>query len=193
MAGALNIAWRACGGALIVLLLAACGPLVIRDDARKEYVPLRNAVLELHRDVNFPPERTRVYFQGGQVQSGLNEFRPHCELTVRNLVDQPQTVYSDRFLVTHVSTDTEQVATAGNVVVAVNVDIQLSSGGGGDSGGDGPGRLMKTYIFQLHSDRQPDVMSLVCGGAFDIPAWATRPSLQQIEDALGDYATLRLQ
>jgi hypothetical protein len=76
-------------------------------------------------------------------------------------------------------------------VIAVNVDIQLSSGG--DSGGDGEGRLMKTYIFQLHSDRQPDVMSLVCGGAFDIPARAARPSLQQIEHALGDYATLVLQ
>jgi hypothetical protein len=182
--------WRACGGALVVLLLAACGPLVIRDDARKEYVPLRSAVLELHRDVDIPPERTRVYFQDGQIQSGLDEFRPHCELTVRNLVDRSQTVYSDRFLVTRVSTDTVQVATAGNVVIAVNVDIQLSSG---DGGGDGPGREMKTYIFHLHSNRQPDVMSLVCGGAFDLPAWATRPSLQQIEHALGDYATLRLQ
>ena len=107
--------WCACGGALTVWLLAACGPLVIRDDARKEYVPLRSAVLELHRDVDIPPERTRVFFQDGQVQSGLDEFRPHCELTVRNLLDQPQTVYSDRFLVTRVLADTVQVATAGNV------------------------------------------------------------------------------
>jgi hypothetical protein len=185
--------WCACGGALTVWLLAACGPLVIRDDARKEYVPLRSAVLELHRDVDIPPERTRVFFQDGQVQSGLDEFRPHCELTVRNLLDQPQTVYSDRFLVTRVLADTVQVATAGNVVISVNVDIQLSSGGGGDSGGDGDGRQMKTYIFQLHSDRQPDVLFLVCGGAFDLPAQAARPSLQQIEHALGDYATLLLQ
>jgi hypothetical protein len=44
-------------------------------------------------------------FQDGQVQSALDEFRPHCELTVRNLVNRPQTVYSDRFLVTRVSTD----------------------------------------------------------------------------------------
>ena len=185
--------WRAWGGALAIVLLAACGPLVIRDDARKEYVPLGSAVLELHRDVDIPPERTRVFFQDGQVQSGLNEFRPHCELTVRNLVDRPQTVYPDRFRVTRVSTDTVQVATGGNVVIAVNVDIQLSSGGGGDSGGDGEGRQMKTYIFRLHSDRQPDVLSLVCGGAFDIPARAARPSLQQIEHALGDYASLLLQ
>ena len=76
-------------------------------------------------------------------------------------------------------------------MIVVNVAIQLGSGG--DSGGDGEGREMKTYIFQLHSDRQPDVLSLVCGGAFDIPARAARPSLQQIEHALGDYASLLLQ
>jgi len=185
--------WRVFGGVLIILLLAACGPLVIRDDARREYVPLRSVVLELHREVEIPPERTRMFFQGGEVQSAFNEFRPHCELTVRNLLDRPQTIHSDRFLVTHVLADTVQVATAGNVVVAMNLDIQLSHGGGGDSGGDGEGRQMKTYIFQLHSDRQPDVLSLVCGGAFDLPSWAARPSLQQIERALGDYATLLVQ
>jgi hypothetical protein len=102
-------------------------------------------------------------------------------------------VYSDRFLVTRISTDTVQVETGGNVMISVNVDIQLSFGGDVDSGGDGESRQMKTYIIQLHSDRQPDVLSLVCGGAFDIPAQAARPSLHQIERALGDYATLLQQ
>jgi len=186
--------WCAAGGVMITLSLAACVPLVIRDDTRQDFVPLSNAVVELHRDVNVPPERARVFFQGGQVQPAASEYSPHCELTVRNLVDKPQTIRPDRFIVTSVSADTVYVVTSGNVVVAVNVDIQLSSGGdGGDSGGDGEGRQMKAYIFYLHSDRQPDVLSLVCGGAFEIPARAARPSLQQIEQALGDYATLLLQ
>jgi hypothetical protein len=174
-------------------LLAACGPVLIRNEARREYVPLQNAVFELHRDVDVPPERARVFFQRGQVEPTANEYHPHCELTVRNLADRPQTIHADRFLVTHVSTDIVHVVTSGDVVVAVNVDIQLSSGGGGDSGGDGEGRQMKAYILYLHSDRQPDVLSLVCGGAFDIPARAARPSLQEIAHTLGDYATLVLQ
>ena len=181
------------GVILTVSLLVACGPLVIRDDARREFVPLRNAVLELHRDVDIPPERARVFFQGGQVQPAASEYRPHCELTVRNLADRPQTIHPGRFPVTRVSTDIVHVVSSGDVVMAVNVDIQLSSGGGGDGGGDGEGRQMKAYIFYLHSDRQPDALSLVCGGAFDIPARAMRPSLQQIADALGGYATLVLQ
>jgi hypothetical protein len=51
---------------------------------------------------------------------------------------------------------------------------------------------MKIYTLYLHSDRQPDLLSLVCGGAFDSPALASRPTLQDIESALGEYATFKL-
>lgn len=174
-------------------LLAACGPLLIRNEVTRENVPLRNAVLELHRDVVVPPGRARVFFQNGMAQSAVNEYRPHCELTVRHLLEQPQTIHADRFTVVRVTADVVRVVTTGNVVLTVNADFQLGhGGGGGDSGGDGEGRLMKIYTLYLHSDGQPDVLSLDCGGAFDSPALATRPSLQDIGTALGDYATLEL-
>jgi hypothetical protein len=173
------------------MLLVACGSLLIRNEATRDYVPLRNASLELHRDVVVPPGRTRVFFQQGMVQPGIDEYRPHCELTVRNLIDQPQTIHVDHFTVERVSADIVHVVTSGDVVVAVNVDFRLTSGGG-DGGGDGEGRQMKIYTLYLHSGRQPEVLSLVCGGAFDFPSLATRPSIQDIEIALGDYATLKL-
>lgn len=173
------------------LLLAACGPLSIRNEATRSYVPLRNASLELHRDVVVAPERARVFFQDGEVLPGINEYRPHCELTVRKLADRPQTIQADRFTVERVSADIVHVVSSGAVVVAVNAELRLA-GGGGDGGGDGEGRLMKAYILYLHSDRQPEVLSLVCGGAFNLPALATRPSLEDIRNALGDYATLEL-
>ena len=185
--------WRRATAALsAAVLLAGCGPLLIRNEATREYVPLRNASLELHREVVVPPERARVFFQRGVVQSGINEYRPHCELAVRKLDDRPQMIHADRFTVERVSADIVHVVSSGNVVLAVNAGIELVSGGGGDGGGDGEGRQMKTYILYLRSDRQPDVLSLVCGGAFDTPALATRPSLQDIGNALGDYATLVL-
>ncbi len=174
-------------------LLVACGPLLIRNEATRDYVPLRNASLELHRDVDVPPGMARVFFQAGVTQPAINEYRPHCELTVRNLADQPQTIHADRFTVVKVSSDIVHVVASGGVVVAVNVDLQLAIGGGGsDGGGDGEGRVMKIYTLYLHSERQPDVLSLVCGGAFDSPALASRPTLQDIESALGGYATFQL-
>jgi hypothetical protein len=183
IAAAVFIAW----------LLAACGPLLIRNETTRDYVPLSNASIELHRGVVVPAGMARVFFQEGVAQTAIDEYRPHCELTVRNLADRPQTIHADHFTVVRVTSDIVHVATSGGVVVAVSADFQLTSGGGGgDSGGDGEGRLMKIYTLYLHSDRQPNVLSLVCGGAFNLPAQATRPSLQDIKTALGDYATLQL-
>ena len=87
------------------VLFVACSPLLIRNEATRDYVPLHNASLELHRDVIVPPGKTRVFFQDGVVQPGINEYRPHCELTVRNLIDQPQTIYAGHFTVENVSAD----------------------------------------------------------------------------------------
>jgi hypothetical protein len=44
----------------------------------------------------------------------------------------------------------------------------------------------------LHSERQPQVTYFVCGGAFKEPAFTDYPSLQDIQTAMGDYATLKL-
>jgi hypothetical protein len=123
-----------------------------------------------------------VFFQDGVAQSAINEYRPHCELAVRKLVDRPQTIYADYFTVDRVSSDIVRVVASEGVVVALSADIQLASG---DGGGDGEGRLMKIYTLYLHSDRQLDVLSLVCGGAFNSPALAARPTLQDIATALG--------
>jgi len=170
------------------LLLTACGPQLIRDEATRGYVPLSGASLELRREVVVSPGRMRVFFQGGMVQPGVNEYRPHCELVIRTLADRPQTIQADRFTVERVSADIVHVVTSGPVVVAVNAEFRLV-----DGGGDGESRLMKAYTLYLHSDRQPQVLSLLCGGAFNFPALATGPSLQDIQSALGDYATLELQ
>ena len=172
----------------VALVVFGCGPLTIRDEAARDYVPLRDATFVLHQNVTVPSGMGRVFFQRGTVQPAVSEYRPHCELTVRNVAERPQTIEADRFSVKRVTGDTVHVVTSSDVVVAVNVDNELVSGGGGDGGG----RQMKTYVFFLHSDRQPDVLSLVCGGAFDMPAWAKRPSLQDIANALGEYGTLEL-
>lgn len=178
---------------LAACVLAACGSLLIRNEATREYVSLQNASVLLHRDVVVPPERARVLFQDGVVQTAVNEYRPHCELTVRNLADRPQTIHADHFTVERVTSDIVHVVTTGGVMVVVSADFQLSSGGGGGgSGGDGESRVMKIYTLYLHSYRQLNILSLVCGGAFDLPALAERPSLQDIKTALGDYATLQL-
>jgi len=71
-------------------------------------------------------------------------------------------------------------------VAAVHATIIASGGGNGE------GLLMYTYFMALHSDKQPQVTYFVCRGAFDTPAFAAYPTLQDIQTAMGDYATLTL-
>ena len=178
--------WRVAVVLCTVFSLAACGPLSIRNQETGGYIPFSHPVLVLHREVVVSPERTRVFFQSGEVVRGVNEYLPHCELTVRELVDRPQIIHPDRFSVTRVSSSIEYVMDSGSFLLASLQDKYLA-------GGTGEGPWMQTYIMWLHSERQPDVQSLVCGGAYDSPALAVRPTLQDIEAALGEYATFEPQ
>jgi len=171
--------------------LSACGPLTIKDTATQSFIPIQRGVLELHRDVVIPAHRTRVFFQGGRSLYGIDEYYPHCQLRVRDISQQTQTVEADRFTMDRVFGTLDQVVSNDPVRVAA-VGATVIAGGGGNGGGNGEGRQLYLYFMALHSDQQPQVTYLVCGGALVEPAFADYPSLQDIQTALGDYATLTL-
>jgi hypothetical protein len=58
--------------------------------------------------------------------------------------------------------------------------------------GDGPSSETAVVQMWLHSDRQPQIRKLVCGGAEENPAIAKAPSIDQIRTSLGEIATLQL-
>jgi hypothetical protein len=172
--------------------LLACGPLTIRDTAKQEFVPIEGGILELHREVVIPAQRTRVFFQDGRASYGINEYYPHCELRVRDISEQSQTVQADRFSIERVFGSVDEIVSSGGIQLAGSVGTTLILGGGGNGNGNGEMRLMYTYFMALHSDRQPHVTYFVCGGAFEEPALADYPTLQDIRTAIGEYATLSL-
>jgi hypothetical protein len=61
------------------------------------------------------------------------------------------------------------------------------------AGDDSNEWLMYTFRMQLLSDAQAETPTLVCGGAYNFPFYARYPTLQEMRDALGDYATLTLR
>jgi hypothetical protein len=172
--------------------LFACGPLTIRDTEKQEFVPMERGVLELHREVVIPAQRTRVFFQDGRLSYGINEFYPHCELRVRDISEQTQTVHADRFSIERVFGSVDEIASSDGIQLAGSVGATLVLGGGANGNGNGEMRLMYTYFMALHSDQQPHVTYFVCGGAFEEPALADYPTLQDIRAAVGEYATLIL-
>ncbi len=172
--------------------LSACGPPTIRDTASQSQVPIQGGTLELHQEMVIPARRTRVFFQDGRQLSGINEFQPHCQLRVRNISDQPQTVQPDRFRIESVfGIETTIVSRDPVLLASVSPTLIAGSGGGGGNGDDDP--LMYAYFMSLQSDKQPQVSFLVCGGAFAAPAFADQPTLQDIQTAMGALATLTLE
>jgi hypothetical protein len=168
-------------------LLSACGPMTIKDMTTQRFVPIQGWVLELHQEVTISPNRTRLFFQDGRVSYGINEYEPHCQLRVRPISTQPRPVHPDRFSIDKAFGDVDSIVSNGPVRLAA-AGTAVVMGDGGD--GDGPGQVIYFYYLGLHSDRQPDVSYLVCGGALNDPAFARYPTLQEIRASLGDYATL---
>ena len=171
---------------LCVVALCGCGPLVIRDASTGAQVPIQRGSFELYKAVEVPSGRTRIYFQGGRQVRGVNEFQPHCQLEVNSLLEQTRSLEADVFAVTGVATRSDQV-------VMGRPAVQVAVLGGFGLWGAGESRRMYVYVFGLHSDRQPDVRSLNCGGAFDAPMLAELPTLQEIQEALGEFGTLHPQ
>ena len=170
-------------------LLLACGPMTIKDATNQSYIPIQGWVLELHKDIDIPPRRTRVFFQEGRMLYGINDYKPHCQLRVRDISEQSQSVHADRFTIDNVYGAEDEIVSNGRIRLAAAGGAVIA---GGNGGGNGENRLMYFYFMGLHAEKQTNVTYLVCGGALEDPAFAAYPTIQEIRAAMGDYATLIL-
>jgi hypothetical protein len=170
-------------------LLLACGPMTIKDTTTQSYIPIQGWILELHQDVVIPSGRTRVFFQEGRLLYAVNEYKPHCQLRVRDISEQPQAVHADRFTIDKVFGSIDEIVSNDRILLAAAGAAAIAGGGGN---GNGERSLIYFYHMELHADNQPHVTYLVCGGASEEPFLARHPTIQDIYTSMGDYATLIL-
>jgi hypothetical protein len=141
----------------------------------------------LLEDVRISPRQAHVSFQRGARGPGAGEFAPHCELEVRQVREDAQIVRAGIFDVTDVRSFTHYVKRPKQKVrLAAMEDFQLVNA-------DADSWIMYAYHFSLHSNDQPNVMRLICGGAYDYPYYARYPGIEDMRLALGDagYLTFR--
>jgi hypothetical protein len=171
------------------LLLAACSQsgLIKQDTASTLYLPPVGTLIELKKPMIVPPGQARIFLQRGESLSkqAINRYYPSCNFEIRTLSEQPQQINPETFLVTAVQRVTEQVVHASPVLLA-------SRGFAGMDRDGGLPMLVRGLHLKFSSDTQPDLMRLTCRGGFD-DAWkAELPSIDQMREALGEYADLRL-
>jgi hypothetical protein len=170
-----------------ILGISACHSGLEIRNAGNHFQRLSVSSFMLHEDVRIPPRQAHVSFQRGASEPGSGEFAPHCELEVRQVREEAQTVRAGVFEVTGVRGYTHYVKRR-------NREVQLAAAEGFRLVSDDSAEwIMLAYHFRLHSDDQPDVMRLICGGAYGFPFYARYPDIEDMQLALGDVGSILLR
>ncbi|WP_456375121.1 hypothetical protein [Thiolapillus sp.] len=142
--------------------------------------------LVLKKPLTVSADNTRVFLQDGQMlpSLGFNQYKPACNLEVRQLSSQVRTIEPDTFVINRIQPLREEVASWRPVQL---VSLRLANAAVDTS----PADIFLGYHFWLHSDKQPDVLRMTCRGVFAEPWEAEYPTLEEIAFVLGAYADLQ--
>lgn len=176
---------------LVGVFLAGCQQSSgVRDAQSGGYLPLQNATLVLHQSVEVAAGRARVFFQdgglagpGGLGRGTYNSYRPHCALEIDSVKHSGFVINPGTFGISLVQRSIESVVSADEIRVAAWPALAGRYGRNSDRFHDG-------YHFWLVSSDQPMVRRLTCYGVFARPSDLFPPTLDEINAALGDVATV---
>ena len=141
-----------------VITLAGCRSPATFDENSFAFIVPRGSKLVLKQPLSIPTGRAHIKFQHGKQVGGVDEYTVNCRFRVKNL--GPQEVQADTFLITN----------AGN----------------GEEWVSAPGIRRYFRNMFLKSERQPEVMTMICQ-VWSSPHSGRSVSATQMREALGDY------
>lgn len=172
----------------VALFGTACQQGPVRDESSTRSRVGVGSTFVLHEALLVPQGHARVFVQGGKVVAKvrLERYYPHCNFEVRSVSDGTLRIEPDTFLVTDVDEDEEEVVRRpqSQRYAALAVDSDSMDGG--------VTMIAHFVTHWLYSERQPEVVRLICHGGFDAPFYARAPSIAEIRQALGGLVTLNL-
>ena len=162
-------------------LLAGCQSAPVKDIHSPFYAPPVGSILQLHTPIDMPANELSVIIQYGKIQPSswqLDQYAPHCDFELRDRHGSSPRVEPDRFVITRVIQDTENV---------LLTPLQLAGLGANGA----PPLEEYQVIMYLHSDKQPNVFRMTCKHWSD-PNDAEHLSIVKIREALGKMFSLVL-
>jgi hypothetical protein len=150
------------GVVIFTLLLAGCQTTATTDVNSIWFKIRPGSTLVLNQPVEIPAGEAHIDLQNGQLSGGVDEYTVNCIFEIENL--GPHTVTPDSFAITDASDSQEWVS---------QPDIM---------------RFYKE--LWLKSDRQPEVLKLVCQD-WAGPLQGRPVSVGEIENAVGAYFTFK--
>jgi hypothetical protein len=174
---------------LPILLAAALGT----GCATRPAPPVPVTQLVLNQPISVPEGRARVYLQDGAVVGGIDEFRPHCALEIRQVSGPPRTVPAGVYPVTRVQDVTTPIVLAapGRQLAGVGFGVGIGSGALSVSNReDGYADIFEGYHFWLADSAGVGLMRLTCLGARAQPVDVAPPTRAEMAQALGKLGRL---
>lgn len=173
---------------LLALGLNGCTALGPFEPDSPYWLPPVGSEVDLKQSLEVRPRSARVFLQQGGVVSkgGVNQFLPSCNFEVNQVFeDRSQTIQPDTFRVLRVGRQWEEVVQHASAQYAA-----LHLAGGNVDGGTS--MIIHSVHLWLESAKQPQVRRLSCRGGVDDPPKARPPSGEEIFQALGVIASLRV-
>jgi hypothetical protein len=148
-------------------------------------IPAAGSVVEIKQRLKIPGGQTRVFLQRGRVvaKAKFDRYYPSCSFEVWKLSQEPTTIHPGSFVVSKAGRDINQVVLLENIKLAAL---------GWRRHDDDRAMIMHTVHIYLQSATQPNVYRLTCRGWLAVPDEAERPTISDMREALGGYASIRL-
>ena len=172
-------------------LLSACNAALVTDPNALNYVPTPGSKVTVKQRIEVPGGQTRIFLQRGELitkPSRLDHYWPNCNFEINTLAE------TSRYIEPGVYTVTRTTRQEKEVVWYQPEPIQLATLGIGGvmARGDGPGMYFEEVKMTLQSEQAPDIRELACRGVLTDPVLVAPPTLAEIRQALGSYASIEV-
>ena len=158
--GKLQRLWTGGGLLAVFVLLAGCQMLQSTDPAKINFRIPPGSRLVLNKALTIPAGTAHVVLQHGEPGPAANEWEVNCRFEVRNL--GPRVIQPDTFLISRWSSQRAWV--------------------------NQPNILRFYKEFHLESERQTDIMPMVCQ-VWSYPLTGRPVTIREVQEALGGYFT----
>jgi hypothetical protein len=171
-------------------VFTACSAALVTDPNAKNYVPTPGSTVTVPQRIEVPGGQTRIFFQRGEIvnkASDLDLYKANCNFEINTLAETPRYIEAGTYTVTRTTRQEREV-----VLFKPRQYASLAIGGLVSKGDDGPGMYFEEVRMTLRADQQSDIRELACRGVMTDPGWIEPPTLAEIREALGQYATLKV-
>jgi hypothetical protein len=122
----------------------------------------------------------------------LDEYSVNCDFEIHTLADTIRYIEPGKYVVTRTVRTEDSIIQRQKQKPAQVASRHLEAGISLHGGGDAPPMMFELVEMKLKSEKPSDIKQLSCRGAIDDISRMELPTLAEIREALGKYASIQV-